>query len=58
MQLYQVNPKDGTVVNFFKCIPYHQIAGLAWDGNRIWASIASKKKIYKYKADSTINPNF
>ena len=51
MQLYQVNPKDGTVVNFFKCIPYYQIAGLAWDGNHIRASIASKKKIYKCKYD-------
>ena len=51
MQLYQVNPKDGTVVNFFKCIPYYQIAGLAWDGNPIRASIASKNKIYKCKYD-------
>ena len=48
MRLCQVNPGDGAVISFFKCIPYHQIAGLAWDGNHIWASIVSKKKIYKY----------
>ena len=54
MRLCQVNPGDGAVISFFKCIPYHQIAGLAWDGNHIWASIASKKKIYKYSLWCTI----